>query len=624
MGVVIQSLAENPLRTKADLQDAFHQLVNPLIPYYSSGNARLKLPGNIGAGYPLDTAEMEGFSRVIWGLTPLLAGGGIHDELLHICLTGIENGTDPLHEEYWGEVHDYDQRLVEMASLGFALALIPERIWEPLSLRARDNFYNWLNQINSHPVHDCNWLFFHVLVNVGFHKLGLPYDQVQMEANLERIESFYISDGWYSDGIDGHSDYYVPFAIQYYGLLYAKLMVGEDPERSARLRSRADEFAHQFIHWFASDGRSLPYGRSLTYRFSQGAFWGALAFADVESLSPGVMKGLFLRHLRWWFQQPIFTTDGLLTIGYTYPNLIMAENYNAAGSVYWAMKVFLPLALPDHHPFWQAEELPLPELPSIMKQQAPHFVICHEKQTDHVAAFNAGHLQSNEHTHTSAKYEKFVYSSSFGFSVPRAEWGLSQGAFDSMLAVSEGDNLYRVRRKNEHTSINEDVITAVWKPWHDVVITTTIIAGLPWHLRIHRIETNRHIDVAEGGFALPLLGSLEQEEYEDGDKSSGNIGIVGSNDFGRSGIVAIMGYNEAVLHYTQSNTNVMHARTNIPTLKGNLTPGSHVLISAVYGEPKSDAVEKRISKEPFSSPFKIEIIADKLHIIGPSGKQYMI
>ncbi|MNW41264.1 hypothetical protein D3C74_183980 [compost metagenome] len=616
MGIIMPALSENPLRTKADLQRAFQQLVKPLLSYYSNGNARLKLPGNISAGYSSVIAEMEGFSRVIWGLTPFLAGGGIDDELLHICLNGIENGTDPMHEEYWGKVNDYDQRLVEMASFGFALALIPERIWEPLSPRARENFYNWLNQINSHPVYECNWLFFHVLVNLGFRKIGLPYEQSQMEVNLERIDSFYLSDGWYSDGNGGHSDYYVPFAIQYYGLLYAKLMIQEDPERSARFHSRADEFAHQFIHWFSSDGRSLPYGRSLTYRFSQGAFWGALAFADVESFSPGVLKGLFLRHLRWWFQQPIFTSDGILTIGYTYPNLIMAENYNAAGSVYWAMKVFLPLALPDDHPFWNAEELPLPELPRVIDQQAPHFIICREQHNGHVAAFNAGHLQSNEHTHTSAKYEKFVYSSTFGFSVPRAEWGLSQGAFDCMLALSEGDNLYRVRRKNEQTSIKEDLITAIWKPWSDVVITSTIVVGLPWHLRIHRIETNRHINVAEGGFSLPLIGSLKQTEHE--------LGIVGTNDFGRSGIAGIMGYDEAVLQYIQSNTNVMHPRTTIPTLKRNLTPGKHVLVAAIYGEPESTNQKGNRSIELLSPPFEVELVKDRLRIIGPTGKQYMI
>lgn len=223
----------------------------------------------------------------------------------------------------------------------------------------------------------------------------------------------------------------------YYSLLYAKLMEQEDPERSRIFKDRARLFAAEFISWFAPDGSALPYGRSLSYRFAQSAFWSALAYAGVEGFSAGVVKGLVLRKLRWWFSQPIFDAGGVLTIGYAYPNLVMAENYNAPGSPYWAMKTFLPLALDADHPFWKEKELPLPDIPAVMVQKPAHLVIVREPTSGHVAAFNSGHFYTNEHTHTSAKYEKFVYSTHFGFSVPRSEWGLSQGAFDSMLALSE-------------------------------------------------------------------------------------------------------------------------------------------------------------------------------------------
>ena len=68
--------------------------------------------------------------------------------------------------------------------------------------------------------------------------------------------------------------------------------------------------------------------------------------------------------------------------------------------------------------------------------EQPHLVLCSDPSTGHVPAFNSGHCSTND-IHTSAKYEKFVYSTAFGFSVPRGEWGLSQGAFDGMLALSE-------------------------------------------------------------------------------------------------------------------------------------------------------------------------------------------
>lgn len=603
----------NPLQTKQDMEEAFRQMAYPLKSHYSEGRTRLQI-GNTGSGCPSSTAEIEGFSRVLWGLIPMLAGG-IEEDLWDICLEGIRNGTNPEHEEYWGAVADYDQRLVEMAAFGFALALIPDRIWGPQSERERLHLYQWLNQINHHPCHDCNWLFFNVLVNLGFRKAGLSFDQEQMDNNLKRIDDFYLSEGWYSDGVGAHVDYYGPFAIHYYSLLYVKLMGEEDPVRTRMYKERATEFANEFIHWFTPEGAALPYGRSLSYRFAQSAFWSAMAFAEVDSLPLGVVKGLIMRNLRWWFQQPIFDAHGVLTIGYAYPNLIMAENYNAPGSPYWAMKTFLPLALSEDHPFWQAEELPLPQISNMRVQLPAHFVICREEENGHVAGFNTGHLSSNEHTHTSAKYEKFVYSTAFGFSVPRAEWGLSQGAFDSMLALSECDNIFRVKRKNEESFIEDNVLFARWNPWSNVEVKTWIVAGLPWHIRIHRVETQRQLDVAEGGFALGL-------EF-DHDASLSEIGVIASSSHGISGIRNLLGYTRADVIYANANTNIMQTRTGIPTLQARLEPGSHWLISAVLGEP-SIVGKEGSRQEDLLEQLNVRIELDEIIITTQSGKMITI
>lgn len=579
---ILKSIEHNPLDSKQDLQEALRQLVRPLKPLYAAGGSRLPIKGS-SAGYGEEIAGMEGFSRILWGIVPHLAGGGT-DELWEDCLRGIISGTDPEHKDYWGDVGDYDQRLVEMAVLGMALSMIPERIWEPLEERQRRNLYNWLNAINSHPCHDCNWLFFHVMVNMGFYKTGQPYDKVQMEKNLQRIEQFYLGGGWYSDGEGGHSDYYVPFAIHYYGLVYSKLMEKEDPERCLRFKERAKRFAGDFIQWFSSDGAALAYGRSMTYRFAQSAFWSAFAYAEAwtDTFTPGVVKGLILRNLRWWFKQPIFDAGGVLTIGYAYPNLVMGENYNSPGSPYWALKTFLVLALEDSERFWSEKEQELPSLPALSVQKEPHLVLCRQESTGHVTAFNAGHLSSNEHTHTSAKYEKFAYSSAFGFSVPRAEWGLGQAAMDSMLGLSERDNLYRVRRKNEETWIRGHVLYARWLPWSNVEVETWIVAGLPWHVRVHRITTGRSLDAAEGGFALGL-------QEEQGVKVNGQD-VRAVNATGHSGIHGLLGYDEGLIVYPNANTNLLHPRTVLPTLVAALEPGTHLLAAAVYGQPGNGEV----------------------------------
>ncbi|MBD0382175.1 DUF2264 domain-containing protein [Paenibacillus sedimenti] len=623
-------ITRNPLRDKEDLARAFAELTDPLKPHYSKGSARLYI-GNTGTSYTDEVAGFEGFSRILWGLAPLLAGGGDSD-LWDVYIEGIKNGTNPSHEEYWGDVNHYDQRLVEMAAFGLTMALVPGQLRERLSDQELGRLVDWLSQINDHHLYDCNWLFFRVMVQLGFKKAGLAYSRELIEEILVQIERFYLEDGWYADGVGGHSDYYVPFAIHYYALIYAVFMEEEDPERTMIYRERAALFAQQFIHWFAEDGSSLPYGRSLAYRFSQSAFWSALVFAGVEPFPLGVMKGLVLRNLRWWFAQPIFQADGVLTIGYAYPNLVMAENYNSPGSPYWAMKTFLLLALPDEHPFWAAEELPLLQLDEVAVQKAPHLVMCRQPlagiegesgtraRTPHVLAFNSGHPATNEHTHTSAKYEKFVYSTFFGFSVPRAEWGLAQGAFDSMLALSEGDNLYRVKRSSVETRIEEGVVYARWKPWANVDVQTWLVPGTPWHIRVHRIDTARRLDAAEGGFALGIdsgrqpTGTLETRHAEQA--------VAAVNALGASGIKCVLGGGSVELIQPNANTNLMHPRTVIPTVRTSIQPGVAWLVNGVFGEPavRGDAMWRAAAWE--AAPVA-EASAGELRVYAQAGGELL-
>lgn len=100
----------------------------------------------------------------------------------------------------------------------------------------------------------------------------------------------------------------------------------------------------------------------MTYRFAVVSFFSALPYALEEADLPapftwGVVKGLILRNIRYFIHQPeCFDRTGALSIGYTYPQMFMSEDYNSPQSPYWALKAFLILALPESHPFWQAKE----------------------------------------------------------------------------------------------------------------------------------------------------------------------------------------------------------------------------------------------------------------------------
>ena len=231
-----------------------------------------------------------------------------------------------------------------MAAIAWGILTAPQKVWEPLTDTEKKHLAAWLGQINEYTVPDCNWHFFHILVCLALKRVQMPYSPELLEDSLTKIDSYYSGDGWSTDGNQIQKDYYIPWAIQYYGLLYSKLAGDTDPQRAALYRHRAELFTQQFVYWFDANGAALPFGRSLTYRFAQNCFWSACIWAGLEPLPLPVMKGIIVRNFRWWLSQNIFDRDGILTIGYCYPQMYMAENYNASGSPYWSMKSFLLLA----------------------------------------------------------------------------------------------------------------------------------------------------------------------------------------------------------------------------------------------------------------------------------------
>lgn len=588
--------------TRRDLARLLLDWVRPLKPLYSPGCAMIHI-GNTAAHYGEKSARMEGYTRVLWGLAPLFATENKDlsmaelaevTEWTRICREGLIHGTDASHPEYWGEVYDYDQKMVEMAAIATALLLAPDKMWKPLSKEQKSMVREWLNGINQRKLHANNWRFFRILVNMFFTRQNLQPDKTLLEEDLQVIENCYAGGGWYFDGHAGQMDYYIPFAMHFYSLLYAHFMKEEDGERCRIFLERAGLFCREYFYWFAGDGSSVPFGRSLTYRFAHSAFFGAYGLAG-EAVDYGLLKGMLLRNIRYWVKQPIFDLGGILTVGYTYPNLFMSERYNAPGSPYWSFKTFLVLAMPATHPFWQAEEKTLRyEKQKLL--ECPRMLLAHEG--GHVQMYPVGH-HSMEHGSCAAKYEKFVYSNHFGFSVPRGTT-LESGAFDNTLAVSEaGENFYRMRSGVEHYEITEEYTKTVYMIGNKVQIESVIVPLGKWHVRIHQIHNRETIDVAEGGYAIPkerchsIVSGEDSGKYREDMVHWEENGVFCKFPWGISGIADLKDETvenlQTVIRQPRliqafPNTNLLHNLTVIPTLCATLEPGEHVLVSCVYGD----------------------------------------
>ena len=592
-------LARGPLETRDDVARAVVDLYEPLLSHLSAGGARVRL-GSFASVFEESTAELEGFARPLYGIVPLTVGG--HD-FAHWerFAAGLDAGTDPASVEYWGPVPgDNDQRMVEQAAIGLALAFCPEQVWEPLSVAARNRLVRWLHGIFEHDPNPNNWQFFRVLVALGLERVGAPFEAAKVTTSLDLLDSYRVGRHWYADGALANVDYYVPFAFHTYGLMYAAandLGLGDDA-RAAAYRERAATFAADAQHWFAPDGAAVPFGRSLTYRFAMSSFWGALAWADVESeLSWGAVRGLAMRNLRWWAAHPISDRDGVLSIGYTYDNRRLSETYSSAGSPYWCMKAFGSLAARADHPFWTADEEPLEPLDApvtigdagqVITRDADHAVI--------LSARPAAPLDFPEQC--AAKYRKFAYSSVFGFSGDVADMFGSIHT-DSMLALIDAEGNRRVRLGIKAAGVEDAMTWSTWHPWPDVRVDSVCWAiDASRHGRVHRVRTGRDLTGIESGFAIGL--DTPGDLLGDGVRTDDGLAMI-TTSRGVSAIVELDGTTprRPITRNLAVNASLMHPRTAVPALSGVVAAGDHTIACIVHATPASSAVDR---PEPSTVP----------------------
>ncbi|EWG39678.1 hypothetical protein FVEG_02413 [Fusarium verticillioides 7600] len=698
----LPGFSDNPFQTRDDFIEAIIALINPLKQYFSPGKSRVRIPIATGAHFDESAAQLEGFARPLWAIAPLLFGydsitnkdlAARVDELVQPWVDGFIAGTDPHHPEYWGAMNDMDQRMVEAEMLAFALIAAPKRFYEPLNEDQKKNLKNWLKSIRGKKMPPTNWRWFRVFCNLALVKTcGLPFSEVkqEMDSDLELLDSFYIGDGWSADGpwqtveqarqeqelaektgrrdavgTGRQADYYSgSFAIQFSQVLYSKFAADLDQSRCEIYQQRARDFGTHFWRYFDSQGSSIPFGRSLTYRFACGGFFGVLAFAKVPNMpkpldSPAAIKGFLTRHLRWWAQHSgdIFSADGTLTIGWLYPNMYMAEDYNSPQSVYWCLKTLIAVGLSADDEFWNSEPLPYPHLEAPTQVvRAPQQILCNQLQGNHHFMLTPGQFVAWPMKANQAKYCKFAYSSAFGFSVPTGPL-IQQISPDNQLALSrDGGETWAVKwkcdevkfgtlmTKTDNQSVSNASIASVrWYPWGDRAVAVDTILIPPteqwpdWHIRMHRIRCQKPIEslhVVEGGFAingrkhadgmnlptLPVPDRVVPGSFE-GNFSDERSTII-SSKAGSSGILTEALFDRKIVDVESyalkpdSNTNIVCQRTLIPVSSVGITrrlePSQELWLKTSIFAVSSDVGEGRQGdvaslKERWSRPPTIEV-----------------
>ena len=337
--------------TRAHWETAADALLAAVEPYATEDRALYHLPGTHTSWSGRLSDGLEGYARTL-----LLAAFRRDEMALERYADGLAVGVAGV----WPRIEDRGQPLVEAASIALALRLTRPLLWDRLDEPVRQRAAAWLTDALTAEPWPCNWELFPVTVGGFLQEIGHEPDASRkaIDHGLERIEQWYVGDGWYTDGDGRKFDYYNGWAMHLYPVLHAWL--ADDPRLLDLYGTRLERHLADYARLFGADGAPMHQGRSLTYRFATTAPLWLGALTGRTPLAPGETRRLASGALRHFLDRGAVDDRGLLTLGWHGPNEAVLQGYSGPASPYWASKGFLGLLLPPDHEVWTAVEEPGP------------------------------------------------------------------------------------------------------------------------------------------------------------------------------------------------------------------------------------------------------------------------
>ncbi|MFE4982226.1 MULTISPECIES: DUF2264 domain-containing protein [unclassified Streptomyces] len=496
--------------TRAHWEALADRQLEALVPYATPGFAQYRLPGRTSwSGVVSD--GLEGYARSFLLASFRIAGadGKVDPHLIERYTRGLTAGTLRDGPKAWPVLTDCSQQMVEAASVAIGLHETRPWIWDTLDTAVQERVVEWLSGFVGARTWDNNWRLFQVVSEQFLASVGAPYRREDIEGGLERIEDWYVGDGWYSDGDGRNFDYYIGWAMHLYPLLWAR-MAGPDGDggRGAVYRERLALFLSTYPEFFGADGAPVHQGRSLTYRFAATAPVWLGALADCTPLAPGLTRRLASGTARHFVERGVPDERGLLPLGWYGTHLPTTQPYSGPASPYWASKAFLGLLLPADHPVWTEREQPLPveegtrytalPAPGWLLHGTPHDGIV--RLVNHGSDHNPPDGPGEDDPH----YAKFAYSTATAPESAAHAWARTVDGHLALLATdgtpSRRSRIVPVSCEGRRASSRHTARLPGYEEEFPVE-STSLLHG-PWEIRVHRVRPPEGVRVREGGYAV--------------------------------------------------------------------------------------------------------------------------
>ncbi len=283
--------------------------------------------------------------------------GRRRSQLRQWALKAYRNAVDPASPDclLW---KGPTQILVDAAYLAESFLRAPEATWKQLDKETQQRYIQRFKELRViRPAYN-NWLLFRAMTEAFLMSIGEEADQYALTVAVNKINEWYLSDGWYSDGPEMALDYYNSYVIHpmYIEVLETCKACGfwtpVTPQLAVRRMQRFNVFLERLI---SPEGTYPAFGRSVVYRM--GAFqtmaMAAWKYGLPEGISNGQVRSALTAVMKNMFAvEGNFNSSGFLQLGFAGHQPGLANYYTNNGSLYMTSLVFMPLGLPADHPFW--------------------------------------------------------------------------------------------------------------------------------------------------------------------------------------------------------------------------------------------------------------------------------
>jgi len=333
--------------------------------YFLEGFVKNASPSGALVNYPglpskrgYHVSGVEGFART----APLIAAwlnsrdsyeviiNGVSVDFVQYLRRAVLAGTSPKSPDYWGDIEDYNQRIVEASDIAKLLWLTRSYIWNSFSVAEKKQVKKWLSSALSRKTPPNNWLLFQTITRIVLDKLE-GQNTSEDYPPYQQFKSYYTESGWFFDAPHGF-DYYNTWGIPY-DLFWITWV---DPEFDTTfIRQAIKDSSNLTMHLISPNGVPMM-GRSVCYRTAISV--PLLAQSLLEKPDENVaLRGL---DAIWrYFVDNNILIDGTITQGYLETNPYLLDLYSGPGSCHWGLRS-LVLAWMQPETFWNTLSAKLP------------------------------------------------------------------------------------------------------------------------------------------------------------------------------------------------------------------------------------------------------------------------